>query len=72
MSMAEGDADEIILDVTGLAPDVVTVDALARLQLASRRGGREIRLAQAGPDLLRLIELCGLADALPPATTDTE
>ena len=54
----------LIVDATGLRPDVVTVDALARLQLAARRSGGGVRLTRVPADLRRLIELCGLADAL--------
>jgi hypothetical protein len=43
----------------GSAVDVL--DALARLQLAARRAGGEIRLRGADDDLLRLLEVTGLA-----------
>jgi hypothetical protein len=46
--------------------DAVTVDALARLQLAARRHGCRIRLCgSASPELLALVELMGLTDVLP-------
>jgi ABC-type transporter Mla MlaB component len=51
-------------DVTGVDPDAVTVDALARLQLAARRHRCEVRLRNASPELLDLVELMGLADVL--------
>jgi ABC-type transporter Mla MlaB component len=47
-------------------PDVGTVDALARLQLAARRGGGEVRLRHASPRLRELLTLIGLAEVLPP------
>jgi hypothetical protein len=58
----------VLCDVGGAEPDAVTVDALARLQLAARRGGREIRLVHASAELLRLVAFMGLAEVLPEAT----
>jgi hypothetical protein len=43
----------------------VTVDALARLQLAARRRGCQIRLRYASAELLDLVAFMGLADVLP-------
>jgi|tagenome__1003787_1003787.scaffolds.fasta_scaffold16972839_1 hypothetical protein len=40
------------------------VDALARLQLAARRSGYEVAVAEAPRDLVELIELAGLCDVL--------
>ena len=51
-------------DVAGVEPDAVTVDALARLQLAARRLGCRVRLQNAAPDLRDLIVLMGLDDVL--------
>jgi ABC-type transporter Mla MlaB component len=53
-----------LCDVRGVDPDAVTVDALARLQLAARRHGCEVRLRNASPTLLDLVELMGLTDVL--------
>ena len=53
-----------VCDVTGVEADAVTVDALARLQLAARRHGCEVRLRNASPALLDLVELMGLTDVL--------
>jgi hypothetical protein len=36
------------------------IDALARLRLAARRGGRSIRLDGGGPELRALLDLLGL------------
>ena len=47
-------------------PDLSTIDELARLQLAVRRDGGELRLARAQPGLLELLDLCGLAEVLRP------
>jgi ABC-type transporter Mla MlaB component len=51
----------------GAVPDatVATVDALARLQLAAKRAGGRIRLRHASPQLRALLDLVGLADAIP-------
>jgi hypothetical protein len=55
----------IVFDVGELAgADIATVDALARLQLACGRLGLEIRLRHAAPDLVRLLDLAGLAAVL--------
>ena len=51
-------------DVTGVAADAVTVDALARLQLAARRHDCRIRLRNASPELVGLVAFLGLGDAL--------
>ena len=52
-------------DVHGIDADGVTVDALARLQLAAHRNGCQVRLRNASPELLRLVDFMGLADVLP-------
>ena len=41
-----------------------TVDALARLQLAMRRLGLELRLRDASRELLELLDLAGLTEVL--------
>jgi len=51
-------------DVTGVAPDAVTVDALARLQLAASRLGCRVVLANASRELRELIAFLGLEDVL--------
>ena len=52
-------------DVRGVAPDAVTVDALARLQLAAGRRGCQVRLRGASPALRDLVAFMGLEDVLP-------
>ena len=52
-------------DVTGVAPDAVTVDALARLQVAARRLDCGVRLCNASAELRELIAFMGLRDVLP-------
>jgi hypothetical protein len=55
----------IVIDVNSIAPDLVSVDDLARLQLAARRAGRSIQLRNASEALRALIALVGLVDVLP-------
>jgi ABC-type transporter Mla MlaB component len=52
-------------DVATVEPDAVTVDALARLQLAARRCGCTVRLRNASPELCALVRFLGLCDVLP-------
>jgi ABC-type transporter Mla MlaB component len=54
-----------LCDVAGVEPDAVTVDALARLQLAARRLGCPVRLRNASAELCELIAFMGLRDVLP-------
>ena len=54
-----------LCDVDGVDPDAVTVEALARLQLAARRHGCRVRLRGASPELLELLGFMGLGDVLP-------
>ena len=51
-------------DVRGVEPDAVTVDALARLQLAAQRRGCQVRLCHASTELLELVAFMGLSDVL--------
>ncbi|HEX3328758.1 MAG TPA: STAS domain-containing protein [Gaiellales bacterium] len=62
--LAGADTDTVLCDVRGVATDVVTVDALARLQLAARRRGCRVVLQHASEDLRRLVHFMGLADVL--------
>ena len=55
----------IVCDVAALAEaNLETIDGLARLQLAARRIGREVRLRHASDDLQDLLAFVGLADVL--------
>jgi hypothetical protein len=54
----------IVCDVRGLAPDATAIDALARLQLAAKRIGLEVRLRHASSELLGLLGFVGLSDVL--------
>ena len=58
-------AEVVRCHVTGVAADAVTVDALARLQLAARRHGCRVLLHSASPELLDLVAFMGLRDVLP-------
>ena len=62
--MTEQRPREISCDVGTLAPDLLTIEALARLQLNATREGVELRLSGASSDLERLIAFCGLAGVL--------
>jgi ABC-type transporter Mla MlaB component len=54
----------VLCDVQGVEPDAVTVDALARLQLAAQRSGRRVQLRNASADLLDLVEFMALDNVL--------
>jgi len=55
----------IFCDLGELAEaDAATIDALARLQLAVRRRGFELRLLRAPTELVCLLELTGLTEVL--------
>ena len=54
----------LVCDVHALPPDAAAIDALARLQLAARRVGLEVRLCHASKELCGLLELVGLSDVL--------
>ena len=61
--LTESDGGDIG-DVRGVEADAVTVDALARLQLAARRQGCRIHLSNASHDLVELVAFMGLRDVL--------
>jgi ABC-type transporter Mla MlaB component len=62
--LTESDGGDIRCDVGGVDADAVTVDALARLQLAAQRQGCRIHLRNASHDLLELVAFMGLCDVL--------
>jgi ABC-type transporter Mla MlaB component len=65
-ALLERSAAEVVLcDVRDVDPDAVTVDALARLQLAAGRHGCQVRLRHASDELLDLVAFMGLRDVLP-------
>jgi len=49
-------------DLRHARADAVTLEALARLQLAAARRGLTLRLRHPSRELLDLVELAGLAD----------
>jgi ABC-type transporter Mla MlaB component len=55
----------LFCDASGVPADAVTVDALARLQLAARKYGCQIRLQGASGELLELLAFMGLKDVVP-------
>lgn len=69
--LTQSGAGVVLCDVTGVDPDAVTVDALARLQLAAQRHGCEVRLRHGSDELLELVSFMGLEDVCrADATTD--
>jgi hypothetical protein len=46
-------------------PKLATIDQLARLALAARRGGGRLHLRHANAAMMELIDLAGLAEVLP-------
>jgi ABC-type transporter Mla MlaB component len=63
--LRRGDADVASWPLPRGAPiDMAVVDQLARLQLEARRIGCTIRLRNACPRLLELLELSGLDDVV--------
>jgi ABC-type transporter Mla MlaB component len=55
----------VLCDVHGVPSDCVTVDALARLQLAAKRHSCSVRLRGASDELLELVTFMGLRNVLP-------
>ena len=62
--LATSGAGLAFCDVRGVEPDAVTVDALARLQLAARGYGCKVRLRHASDELTQLVAFMGLDDVL--------
>jgi ABC-type transporter Mla MlaB component len=62
--LTEHGPGEVLCDVHGVEPDAVTIDALARLQLAARRHEARVRLCNASPELLALVAYLGLDDVI--------
>jgi ABC-type transporter Mla MlaB component len=63
--LADSPAMLAYCEVHGVSANAVSADALARLQLAARRSGCQIRLRGASRDLRGLIAFMGLEDVLP-------
>jgi hypothetical protein len=63
--LEQGEPEIAFCDVLGIAPDAVTVEALARLQLAARRVGCRVLLRHASSELLELVAFMRLSEVLP-------
>ena len=63
LAEAEG-AEVVACDAQGVEPDAVTVEALARLQLAVKRRGCRVLLVHASDPLRELVDFMGLTDVL--------
>lgn len=57
----------VVCDVSGVDPDAVLVDALARLQVTARAHGGEVQVRDASPALRDLVTFMGLEEVLRPA-----
>jgi anti-anti-sigma regulatory factor len=56
--------DRLVCDVCALPPDAAALDVLARLRLAARQAGFELRLCNASSDLRELVVFAGLEEVL--------
>jgi len=63
--LTESGASIALCRVDDVPADAVTVDALARLQLAAKRHSCQVRLRHASPELRELVAFMGLRDVLP-------
>jgi hypothetical protein len=55
---------KVIFNCAHMAPDVASVEQVARLRLCLRRAGYELGLANVGEELRSVIDLAGLAATL--------
>nr|WP_308294564.1 STAS domain-containing protein [Streptomyces sp. RKAG290] len=64
--LATSDATVVDCDVGGIVqPDLVSVEAIARLSLVARRsGGRQLRLLGTRPEFQHLLDLVGLGEVI--------
>jgi anti-anti-sigma factor len=59
-------AQDLICDVGSLDyPDASAVDAICRIKLVASRLGWRLRLQNASPELIELLDLCGLGGVVP-------
>jgi ABC-type transporter Mla MlaB component len=63
-ALREHGPGDVLCDVQTVEPDAVTVDALARLQLAARHNCCKVRLCNASAELLELAAYLGLSDVI--------
>jgi len=57
-------ARTIVCELGACAPELETIDGLARLELAARRLGLQLRLRHASAELEELLTLVGLREVL--------
>ena len=62
--LQDGRPEVAYCEVSGVEADAVSVDALARLQLAAQRHACRVRLRGASEELRALVAFMGLADVL--------
>jgi ABC-type transporter Mla MlaB component len=62
--LGQATGQTVTCDVRGVVPDAVTVDALAKLQLAATRRRCRIELLNASAGLRELVAFMGLGDVL--------
>ena len=62
--LSQSRASVAFCDVGGVGADAVTIDAIARLALAARRNGCQVRLRRASAELRQLLEFMGLENVL--------
>jgi anti-anti-sigma regulatory factor len=62
--MAARPPTAFVVDVSALPPDLATIDALARFELAARRCGGHLGLRGTNESLRQMIRLTGLAGVL--------
>jgi anti-anti-sigma regulatory factor len=64
--LAGSDADHVVCDVVELIdPDIVAIEALARLTLTAQRRGCRVRLRGTSRTLQELLAFAGLFDVIP-------
>jgi hypothetical protein len=63
-ALARTGVRSVVCDVGALVPDCAAVDGLARLRLAARRHGCDLRLRRVSAELRELLDFVGLAEAV--------
>jgi hypothetical protein len=64
--LEESKPDIALCEVCNIpVPDAITVEALARLQLAAQRNNCRVQLRNASAELLELVVFMGLRDVIP-------
>jgi anti-anti-sigma regulatory factor len=57
-------SETVVAHLDAACPDLILIDVLARVHMATRRGGLRLLLRDVTPDLREMIELCGLGCVL--------